>query len=756
MRHRRMTVALGAVFVLAWCVQAAVGSSGAAKPSPKALSSRVALVSATLPPGARARGRLARRRHLGVERFAAAPSTLSASGGEVHLQAVVRGATKCRFWSSRTLEGLPTTKGCTSGRASVNATLPANTTFSTKIYGFSLTASRVGATSITRRVIVLERAPVRSGVGPVAPVITMQPASQTAPFGATVTLTAAASGSPAPRAQWQVYTNAGGSWAWENVPGATSTSYSLMAETGSWRAVFTNSAGSAITTAAEVTVSLAAPVITTQPTNLTVVSGQDATFTADASGDPTPTIQWQYSLDAGSTWANLAGATAASITYTVNPSNSGSQYRAVFTNIAGSATTNPAVLTVASAPTVATEPASQTVVSGQTATFTAAASGNPTPSVQWQVFTNGSSGWGSVPGANSTSYAVAAGASDSGNEYRAVFTNIAGSATTSAATLTLATAPQITTQPANLSAMGDQDATFTAAASGDPAPGVQWQYSTDGGISWGNVAGATSTSYSLLVSAIDSGYQYRAVFTNAAGSATTNVVTLTVPPDSYPSQSGYFEYALPLPSATFSEMEASWTVPVVSCPPGANTWAAEWPGIGWNGTVVQDGTQVACNAGSPSYEAWYELVGDSNVNGGSAVTLSAAQYPVYPHDAITASVSIADSEWTLEITDTTQGWAFTFNTPNTSPGLNQGSAEIVVEGPSPGGAYGLADFGAVDFTGATAELDDLAGPIPAFSPIALAMTNSPIAFGTTNGYMLRAAAGPLSAEGNFTDTWYAN
>jgi hypothetical protein len=75
-----------------------------------------------------------------IARFAATPSGRSASGGRVVLRAVVRNATTCRFSVHGTLKGLPTTKGCKSGKASVKIELPRNRTSSAKTYRFSLTA----------------------------------------------------------------------------------------------------------------------------------------------------------------------------------------------------------------------------------------------------------------------------------------------------------------------------------------------------------------------------------------------------------------------------------------------------------------------------------------------------------------------------------------------------------------------------------------------------------------------------------------
>ena len=90
----------------------------------------------------------------------------------------------------------------------------------------------------------------------------------------------------------------------------------------------------------------------------------------------------------------------------------------------------------ASAPVVTLSPTSQVVETGNTATFNASASGSPTPSVQWNVSSNGGSSWSAISGATSTSYAVTSTQFVNGYEYEAVFTNASGSATSGAAQLT--------------------------------------------------------------------------------------------------------------------------------------------------------------------------------------------------------------------------------------------------------------------------------------------------------------------------------
>jgi hypothetical protein len=58
---------------------------------------------------------------------------------------------------------------------------------------------------------------------------------------------------------------------------------------------------------------------------------------------------------------------------------------------------------------------------------------------------------------------------------------------------------------------------------------VQWQISSDNGQTWTNLQGQTSSTLLIPGVPVDaSGFQFRAVFTNNAGTATTSAATLTV------------------------------------------------------------------------------------------------------------------------------------------------------------------------------------------------------------------------------------
>ena len=80
--------------------------------------------------------------------------------------------------------------------------------------------------------------------------------------------------------------------------------------------------------------------------------------------------------------------------------------------------------------------------------------------------------------------------------------------------------------------VGRAGSSFDAAASGFPAPTVQWQLSTDGGTTFSPVPGATSTTLTLTTTTLgENGYEYEAVFTNGAGpAATSDPAVLTVRP----------------------------------------------------------------------------------------------------------------------------------------------------------------------------------------------------------------------------------
>jgi hypothetical protein len=180
-----------------------------------------------------------------------------------------------------------------------------------------------------------------------------------------------------------------------------------------------------------------------------------------------------------------------------------------------------------SAPTISTQPASQTVIAGASASFSVAADGKPTPTFQWESSPDGST-WAALSGASNASYSFTAQQADNGRYFRAKASNTAGSATSNSAMLTVQWPPVFTTQPSAQTLTVGGSASFTVVASGNPAPTYAWERSSDGGATWGAVSGATSATYTFTPVLTDSGARFRAKASNVVATVTSNPVTLTV------------------------------------------------------------------------------------------------------------------------------------------------------------------------------------------------------------------------------------
>jgi CSLREA domain-containing protein len=217
--------------------------------------------------------------------------------------------------------------------------------------------------------------------------------------------------------------------------------------------------------------------VETNPTDQTVCDGDTATFTASSSGFPTPTVQWQVST--GGPFTDIPGATSTTLMFTATTADNGNQYRAVFTNTSGTATSTAATLTVVV--TMTSDPSDQSVCQGSTATFSTTASGIGPFSFVWKkgatILNNGDLG-GRVTitsGSNTSTLMISnVQASDAGT-YTVETTGTCGTATQSAS-LTLDSTPPSITCPANVTVEATCPsgaiATYTAPVGTDNCPGV--------------------------------------------------------------------------------------------------------------------------------------------------------------------------------------------------------------------------------------------------------------------------------------------
>jgi hypothetical protein len=171
------------------------------------------------------------------------------------------------------------------------------------------------------------------------------------------------------------------------------------------------------------------PTISVQPAGLAVYETQSATFTVTASGSGTLAYQWRKN------GTDISGANAESYTTpAVALADNNAAFTVAVTDAGGTAVSAAAVLSVRpAAPTITTAPTPQSVVAGQSATFTVTADGLPTLSLSYQWRKNGQN----ITGATASSFTTPATLSDNGGQYSVVVTNGAGSATSTTAILTV-------------------------------------------------------------------------------------------------------------------------------------------------------------------------------------------------------------------------------------------------------------------------------------------------------------------------------
>lgn len=285
-------------------------------------------------------------------------------------------------------------------------------------------------------------------------------------------------------------------------------------------------------------------------------SGSDDADIANSGVDPTKSVNRTWTL----TNSSVAGFTSYSATYNFAPGDrdagttpanfevrrytGGTWYAAT----AGSRTASSTQATNETAfgrvqigekatVTVATHPADTTSCSGTAVTFTSTSSSTPAPTVKWQRDPNtgtfaditGTMDGGVYSNYTSTTLSISNIAGLGSYKYRAVFTNINGSAASNQATLTVTSGPTITgTTPASRCGTGTVDLGATASAGT-----INWYAASSGGSSLGTGTTFTtpsiSSTTSYYVDANDGGCISTTRTAVVATVSTTPTITSTTP-----------------------------------------------------------------------------------------------------------------------------------------------------------------------------------------------------------------------------------
>ncbi|KAF2341926.1 MBG domain-containing protein [Flavobacterium tistrianum] len=382
------------------------------------------------------------------------------------------------------------------------------------------------------------------------PAITSEPSSSTICIGANTTFSITASN--ATGYKWQVDQGGGFNDVPNSAPysGVTSSTLTITGATAAmngylYRGIATGigTCISAISNNALLTIN-SAPAITAHPSSTSVCLGGNAAFSVTASN----ATGYQWYVDKGTGFnaisnnAQFSGVTTSTLTITgATAELGGYAYRVVVTGgCSPTATSFNVNLTINSAPSITAQPSASSVCQGANTTFTANAS-NAT-GYQWQVdkgdgagfvdITNGAPYSGAT---NATLTITGATVAMNGYSYRVVASGTCTPpATSNSASLTVNSAPAITSNPSSVSICSGGNTTFSVTASN--ATAYKWQ--VDNGQGGGFVDVANSLPYSGITTstltitgapATFNGYKYRAIASGTCTpAATSSNATLTV------------------------------------------------------------------------------------------------------------------------------------------------------------------------------------------------------------------------------------
>jgi hypothetical protein len=286
-------------------------------------------------------------------------------------------------------------------------------------------------------------------------------------------------------------------------------------------------AGASETTSANLTLNITAvvstaPAITAQPASLVVSQGQTASFSVTATGTAPLTYFWFKGATPMTNGPNPALTIA-----NAQPADAGT-YSVIVSNSVSTIPSSGATLTVnvlSTAPAITSQPANQSIITGQTATFSVVATGTTPLNYYWRK--------GALVVTNSTvpSFTIANAQLTDAGSYSVIVSNSLGTATSSSATLTVSTVaatPAITTQPTNQLVFQGQNAFLSVAASGTGPLTYQWRKNGARLTDTTHLIGTQSNLFAIVNALTNDSGRYSVVITNSAGSVTSQVATLTV------------------------------------------------------------------------------------------------------------------------------------------------------------------------------------------------------------------------------------
>lgn len=430
-----------------------------------------------------------------------------------------------------------------------------------------------------------------TGGGPQPPTISQHPANQTVPVGGIATFTVQAVGDAPLSYQWQKDTvdlSEGG-----KVSGVNTTTLQIAnvdaSDQGAYRCVVTNAYGSATSNAATLTITVGVFMVESRTGGQNYAKYSETGTWADTTGKSTASgVTGAIGSRYGSTYRSVAGEKHAifsadlpvagtyevSTTWGANSNrrnpilhrvthsggstdvnvdqaatanawvslgfyafNAGSNVGNVdLSNLnidaSGSMYADAVKWVYVSPPAITRHPDAQNVCPGTTAIFSVAAAGGGTLSYRWQKNGSNLSNGGHYSGVTTTTLTVSSTDGTDAANYRCVVTNVAGSATSNPAALTLKAATSITQHPQSqtICPSPETNVQFSVVASGDGTVSYQWQKNGANLSEAGHYSGVTNATLTVLTADGGDAGTYRCIVTAGCGSTTSNEAVLTVKP----------------------------------------------------------------------------------------------------------------------------------------------------------------------------------------------------------------------------------
>jgi len=223
--------------------------------------------------------------------------------------------------------------------------------------------------------------------------------------------------------------------------GVASFADSLPPGTYSGDLIFSNSNDGITQTRRVLLAIVTEPVITSQPTNQAVLEGLTAAFAVETAGNALMSYQWMKDGISLADGGAISGSTTPNLAITGTAPTDEGLYCVVASNTAGVAVSSNASLTlIPSIPVFTTNPADQTALSGESATFTVTTVGTRPQIYRWLKNGVALSDGATISGATRATLTLATvQLSDSASTFCCVAGNALGVATSQVATLTVAT-----------------------------------------------------------------------------------------------------------------------------------------------------------------------------------------------------------------------------------------------------------------------------------------------------------------------------